>query len=132
MGRNNDDFRNQVILHRGLSFVSPNELNNKELGVHWTEDHEVAQRFAETMEEGEPGLIVHGAVRPEDIVSPKDDDWKEYARMRGISDKEDWEGESETTVRKGSRVQILGYTQTDKEGNPVKVVTHKSPKEGRT
>jgi hypothetical protein len=121
-------FKDHILLHRGLSFATPRDVDLSNAGVHWTEDHGVAQRFAETGEQGESGLIVHGAVHPEHVVKPGDKDWEEYSARRG---NQEYEGERETSVREGSPVTILGLTSTDHEGNPVKVNMFKKPRVGR-
>ena len=131
MGASNEEFKNHVAIHRGLSFASPDEVNLNTLGVHWTQDHLVAGRFARTDEPGENGVIIHGLVSPEHIVTENSPDWENYKGQRGITYNEDYEGENETTIRENAPITITGYTVTDHLGRPVQTVAHSPYKKAK-
>lgn len=56
MPRNNADFQNQIMIHRGLT-VPSDQVDLDNLGEHWTSDPEIAKIFA-----GANGTVVTGVV----------------------------------------------------------------------
>ncbi len=133
MGRNNKDLQlgtteGKVVLYRGLSYVTPEDLNTRYLGNHWTKDKGIAERFAQS---DEGGLVVHGEVSPEHIVPIDSEEWKNLGGGHGIWHPEDQPGEDETTLRNDAPVTITGYTHIGPTGKPIKVEQLSKPKKGK-
>ena len=74
MTRNNADFRNQILLHRGFSDVdSINQINIDELGSDWSTNPKDAEVYASWGETGK-GLSISALVNPKDVEGGYDDD----------------------------------------------------------
>lgn len=109
--RNNADFQDQVMLHRGLGEASFDTTDFSGVGIHWTSKKGIAGNFA-TMgnrEEGEEGgVVLHASVHPDHIVKRGTPEHDEYAKTHDIYEEDD--PEAEVTVRKGAPITIHGYT----------------------
>ena len=121
-------------LHRGLHFGSYSEheargimrdphrflnenLNRKQMGIHWTQSHSSAFNFAtdrdpegwaheswgDDEDEGEPfGVVLSARVHPRHVLQPGTEEHESYAGMNAILG--EGHPEQETTVRADARV----------------------------
>jgi hypothetical protein len=120
-------FKDHIAVWRGLDLTHPDELHPKELGIHWSTDQRIAERFAAdedyANEQGvEPsGVLLHGYVHKDNVVKPYTDEWDELAGRHDILPPEE-SHEEEATVRAGSPVHVYkvehvtpdGWRPTDK------------------
>ena len=118
MGRNTADFhfgKGTITLYRGLN-RHPDNVDMKDLGVHWTTDYEVAKKFA-TSGMGLPkvgkdrshGTVVQATFSPDDIVPEGSDehtDWYEGGGSEGLGTYGLNSDEKEITIRRGAEPDI--------------------------
>jgi hypothetical protein len=95
-------------------FLNEN-LNRRQMGIHWTQSHESAYNFATDRDpegwahesygeedEGEPfGVVMSARVHPRHVLEPGTEEHSNYAMMNAILEDHP---EQETTVRGGARV----------------------------
>jgi hypothetical protein len=112
-------------LYRGLDEGSRGSLirditgrPGKKLGIHWTDNPETAEVFAQPHrfdENREPvphpalstmqfGTIIHGAVNPKDVVTEDSSEWNALAAKHQIYGHE---AEDEVTARPGATVKVV-------------------------
>jgi len=123
-----------IELHRGLHFggysheevhgimKDPHRflnenLNRRQMGIHWTQSHESAYNFAtdrdpegwahesygDEGDEGEPfGVVMSARVHPRHVLEPGSQEHEDYSMMNAILG--EGHPEQETTVRGGARV----------------------------
>ena len=100
-----------VEVHRG--FGRKNINIKQPLGMHWTSEPHIANRFADRGVPESPGdidtsVIMHGKVASTDVVNPKSREGRDLvARFQIWPDS----GEKEKTVRPGSTVLVTGQTR---------------------
>jgi hypothetical protein len=107
--RNNADFQNQILVHRGFSSTaSPDEIQFDRLGHHWTTDRKVAESFAiqdtDWAEEGHPleGTVLSAMVHKKHVMSAEEIPTHLEVLENGA--------EKEQTLRKGAPVKIVDAT----------------------
>jgi hypothetical protein len=139
-----------LYLYRGLSTPKfepedSDQVDFDNLGVHWTPNRNVAQRFAtqEVPYEGDNedlqdvfstgGRVIRAKVRVKDIVDPNSEEGKELSDKLGIFNRTtDDSDEKEHTVRPGAKVKIKGVSEVwSINGIPQKGDDLEHPKKGR-
>ena len=110
-------------LYRGLDEGSRGSFirditGRKKLGIHWTDNPDTAEVFAQPHrfdEDREPvshpalsttqfGTIIHGEVHPKDTVKEGSPEWKNLAATHHIYGHE---AEDEVTTRPGATVKVV-------------------------
>lgn len=111
-------FKDHVLVHRGIRHVGPNVASG-ELGVHWSYDPVVAERFADYSDhytsdpqyyKDNQGVVVSALVHKNDIIEPDSDEWHEAQHWGSAMNNEIYgpeHSEQEATVRPGSPVHIV-------------------------
>ena len=108
MTRNNADFKEQILLHRGLRVASPSEVNTSQLGEHWTTDEKVARVFA-----GKSGVVVSASVPKSGTLEgeweTRKREWMSHPEYFDSEDNYSGEDpEKEVRVHPDTKVSILG------------------------
>ena len=91
-----------VHLYRGLADVEPDDVNYDKLGIHWTADPRVADRF--TRWKGDSGVVIKARVEKRHLITPEHPNWKELQVKHSIFGPNS--AESEYTVSSGSPIRI--------------------------
>ena len=110
-------------LYRGLDEGSRGSFirditGRKKLGIHWTDNPDTAEVFAQPHrfdENRDPvshpalsttqfGTIIHGEVQPKDTVKEDSSEWKDLATTHHIYGHE---AEDEVTTRPGATVKVV-------------------------
>jgi hypothetical protein len=117
----------QFAIHRGLRAEKPKQP----LGMHWTDDEDVAHLFAEPDPLwGDKHVVINALVAQKDIVDPDSREGKRMAAKHAIFKRE--HAEREVTVRPGSTVKVTSlirkgthkdWTQRDR------VISYHPPRE---
>ena len=105
-----------IHLYRGLADVTPEQVDAKGAGLHWTTDPESAYNFAtsrdafgwvhEDRDDGPlQGTILEAKVHRRHVVDLNSEEGKDMAEMLSILPPE--HPEQETTVRPGAPVHVL-------------------------
>ncbi len=90
MTRNNADFQQSVLLHRGFSDVSSlSEIDTNNLGSDWSTNPEDAKVYASWGDTGQ-GLTISAKVNPKDVEGG-------------------YEDEEHRTVKRGAKVIITSH-----------------------
>lgn len=121
MGRNNADFQDQILVHRGLNNVTPELVDTNDIGEFWTTDHKVAEQFARTGEPNAPGVVVSALVSKQHTVPSE---WEERKKEwekdpRSFDAEDDYSGpdpESEVHVYPSSKAKIIGMKTVNPSG----------------
>ena len=113
-----------IEVYRGFANVSPDTLNPRQLGRHWTTNRNVAESFAnDAAGPDEPTTIVRAMVRGKNVIEPGTEEWDREAGDYGA----DWNGvESEVTVRPGSLVHVMGMEHSPHADAPTERIDRKS------
>jgi hypothetical protein len=136
MGRNNADFQNYILVHRGVNGVTASQLlsSPRHLGKHWSSSESVADQFAR--KGGKPkGTVVTGLVHPDDLMTPEEieeHNQKNSGQMLRIYPGGEYE--KEVPVRPGSTVHIVGSKDWDFRGDEIEVKkqkTFKTPRQAK-
>jgi len=107
----------QFKVHRGISDTVGTHTGATGLGMHWSTNKPIAQRFAL----GEPhfpsdfGTVIHGVVNKEHTLQPDNPEYEAVASKYGILT-DNPAAEREVTVRPGSPVSITGKTPVKRRG----------------
>lgn len=88
-----------VHVFRGLYNVDPDEVDYKNLGVHWTTNDSVARQFSR-----DKGTVIAGKVNTLHLITPYDSDWHEFSEKNVVFGPNS--REQEVSVRAGSPIQI--------------------------
>lgn len=110
--RTNPRFR---TVYRGLSGVTPDDIDTSNVGPHWSADPGVAWNFALNRdtegnvhwdEDGEPqhGTIVSAFVHKRHIVNPGTDEYRDWSEGENVLGPDSTEREH--TVRPGAPVYV--------------------------
>lgn len=110
-------------LYRGLSEVSPDDVDTTWLGNHWTTDPKVARLFAtDGFDTGdERGTVVEALIHRRHVVPHGSSEWQQMSEYRPIYD--DSHPEQEKTIRSGATVHLQKMTYVGRdEGSDEKTV----------
>lgn len=113
MGRNNADFQKQVLLHRGLTGITPEEVDTENLGEHWSTDEGVAKEFAGS---AGAGVVVTALVPKKDTL---EGEWETRRRdwlktPEAFDPEDDYSGpdpEKEVRVHPRSKPTVVKITE---------------------
>lgn len=111
----------QFAVHRGLRAEKPEQP----LGMHWTDDPDVAHHFAEPGVWGDKNTVVNAHVNQGDIVDPYSREGKKMAKKHSIFKPED--AEREVTVRPGATVKVSSLVR--KGDRRDRVISYNPPRE---
>ena len=110
MGANNADFQQPITVYRGLYMTKP--APNHPLGVHWTDNADVARMFAshqdymnERPEDARSGTVLEAHVSPEHEIAPGTREHSEAQFNWGVFP----EGEEERTIRPGAPIRVTRH-----------------------
>jgi len=101
--------------YRGVNTAingAESDIDEDNLGVHWTPRFEVAEKFALNLQEpmGEPsgmrsrGQVLEAFIPKKGVIAPGTDEYKKIASETGILHPDS--DEEEITVRKGTPVRV--------------------------
>lgn len=117
-----------IEVYRGFVNASPETLNPRQLGRHWTTDKGVAESFAHTDPNrlpNEPTTVVSALVRGKNVIERGTEEWHREAYLHGASPDPNG-GESEVTVRPGSLVHVMGMEHSPHADAPTERIDRKS------
>jgi hypothetical protein len=118
-------FKDHVLLHRGIPCVGPECVAAGGLGIHWSKDEGIADRFADWNEDADDehspdedhGVVVSALVHKDNIIKPNSPEWNALNERGNQIFGED-HFEQERTVRPGSKVHVVAITHADGRNRP--------------
>jgi hypothetical protein len=138
-------FKDHILLHRGIRHVHPGVVSSGGMGVHWSHDKDVAHRFADYWDdyseghsEDNQGVVISGLVHKDDIIEPHSDEWHDAQQWGSAINNEIYEpehSEQEATVRPGAKVHVVALEHSrdvpNKEVSEVRRMSYKNPRVGK-
>lgn len=124
-----------VRLYRGLAQTTPEQINRKEIGNHWSVSPDVAYNFAtnrdaegwahdeyfDDMEDYSPsGTIVEALVHRRHIIDPNSEEGDDWASMHSVFGPE--HSEQERTVRPDATIHIQKLHYVDEGKNEERTI----------
>ncbi len=114
MTRNNADFQQPITVYRGL-YLTHTPAPNHPMGVHWTDNVDVARRFASYETADDPwaegsdtprsGMILEAQIHPDNEIKPGTKEHEDAQFNWGVGP----EREEERTIRPGSPVRVTKH-----------------------
>jgi len=107
-----------IQLYRGLAYTSPENMDTRRLGRHWSSNRWVAEAFGnDDIPKNTSSVVIGALVHKRHIIPEGTEEWSNEAERYGAEGADS--PESEYTVRKGAPVHITSITHypnsTDEE-----------------